>query len=416
MTPNQNESTRLTGELAPLLSMTALERLRRMAREAGGPQDSLDRDDLGLLTDVGLLDEQGMAREALLLVGSEEGLRQYFPNYRWTYQFHWVEPRKADHFESADALPLALQHLSNSIQSGASAFTMQTSAGAFEYRPYPAGALREVLLNAFCHADYTQETPIQVSQEADRVEICNPGSLPDGISPNNLLRRRSALSNPLLAEALARLGLSRRTESGMQCIFRELLSNGSQPPAFDFQNEQVKVTIAGGATSARFRCFVEQEAQDGRSLSLEHLLALHAVLHQPEIDLAAAALVCQLDEPKALDILEELESEERGYIQRIRNGQEITWALRPAMYTRLSDPRWLQRQRFRHWEILKKRVVDVIKQRSVDGGQGISNAEIRQLTLLRANHVRAFVKELTSENPQIELVYRGRLSTYRWRE
>ncbi len=415
MPPDQHESTAwITGNPVPLLSPAALEQLRSMAREAGGPQGLLDQDDLGLLAALGLLNEWGLAKVALVLAGSEAGVRQYFPHYRWMYQFHWVEPRKADRFESVEALPFALQRLCNAVQTGASAFTMQTSAGAFEYRPYPAGALRAALLNAFCHADYTQETPTQVNQAADRVEICNPGRLPDEISLDNILRRRSAQANHLLAEALARLGLSRRAESGMQCIFRELLSNGSQPPAFDFPNGQVKVTIAGGATSARFRCFVEQEAQEGRTLSLDHLLALHAALRQPEIDLAAAARICQLDEPQVLTVLEELETP--GYLKRIVNGQEITWALRPAMYTRLSDPRWLQRQRFRHWEILKKRVVDVIKQRSADGGQGISNAEIRQLTLLRANHVLTFMKELISENPQIELVYRGRLSTYRWRE
>jgi hypothetical protein len=194
------------------------------------------------------------------------------------------------------------------------------------------------------------------------------------------------------------------------------LSNGSQLPTFDLQNGQVKVTFIGGATSARFRGFVEQEAKKGRPLSLEHLLLLQAVLRQMEIDLGTAALICQLDGTQTLRALEELESEELGYIQRIRYRQEITWALRPAMYVRLSDPLLLQRQRNRHWAILKKRVLDLLQQRFAEGERGIKNAEIRQLTLLRANHARAFMQELMTEYPQIEHLDRGRSSIFRWRE
>lgn len=62
------------GDPETLLSAVALEHLRRMARDAGAPQRLLDQDDIELLRELGLWISGGLAREALLLAGSEEGL------------------------------------------------------------------------------------------------------------------------------------------------------------------------------------------------------------------------------------------------------------------------------------------------------------------------------------------------------
>jgi len=403
------------GDPEPLLSAVALEHLRRMARDAGAPQRLLELDDVGLLVELGLMTPGGLAREALLLAGSEDGLNRYFPEYRWKYEYHWGAGRKPDYLEGNDPIPAALTRLLERIRSGASVLIMPPSSEAFEHRPYPEPALQAALLNAFCHADYALDFPVQVRQEAARVTFVNPGRMPADISPENILRQRSAGRNPLLIQTLTRLGLANQMETGMQRIVRALLGEGFQPPEYDLQENQVQVSFIGGGTVARFRMFVEKEIQEGRPMTLEILLLLHAALQQPEIDEEIIAHVCQVDVPSALAILDEMDRE-RGYLQCMFTGQESAWALRREMYDRIYDERLLKRQRRWYREKLKERVLHILKQRAEEGDEGISNAEIRQMTRLKANRSRTLLYEMMSEYPQIEHIDRGRLSIFRWRE
>lgn len=403
------------GDPEPLLSAAALERLRRMARDAGAPQRLLDLDDVELLRELGLLTPGGLAREALLLAGSEDGLNQYFPEYRWKYEYHWGAGRKPDCMEGNAPLPVALMRLLERIRSGASILVMPPSSQAFEHRPYPEPALLAALLNAFCHADYALGVPVQVRQEAARVEFVSPGSMPADIFPDNILRQRNARRNPLLIQALTGLGLANQAETGMQRMVRALLGEGFQPPDYDLQANQVRISFIGGGTVARFRLFVEQEIQEGRPMPLEILLLLHAALQQPEIDEEIIAHVCQVDVPTALALLDEMDRE-RGYLQRMFTGEEAAWALRREMYDRIYDERLLKRQRRWYRDKLKERVLHILRQRAEEGAEGISNAEIRQMTRLKAHRSRTLLYEMMEEYPQIEHIDRGRSSIFRWRE
>lgn len=405
----------IPGDPEPLLSTAALEHLRRMAKDAGAPQHLLDLDNNGLLTELGLLIPSGLAREALILAGSEEGLNQYFPEYRWRYEYNWGAGRKPDCLEGNDPLPLAFARLVERIRAGASNLIMPPSSQAFEHRPYPEPALLAALLNAFCHADYSLGVTVQVRQEAARVDFVNPGSMPANISPDNILRQRDASRNPLLIQALTRLGLANQVETGMQRMVRALLGEGFQPPEYDLQEKQTRISFIGGGTVARFRLFVEKENQEGRPMTLEILLLLHAALQQPEIDEEIIAQVCQVDVPSALSLLEEMERG-RGYLQRMLTGQEATWALRREMYDRIYDERLLKRQRRWYREKLKERVLHILKQRAEEGSEGISNTEIRRMTRLKATRSRTLLYEMMSEHPEIEHIDRGRLSVFRWRE
>ena len=416
MSPDLNgPPTWIPGNPELLLSATALEHLRIIARDASAPQRLLELDDVELLRELGLFTSNGLAREALLLAGSEAGLTQHFPEYRWRYEYHWGAGRKPDCLEGNDPLPLALARLVERIKTGSSVLVMPPSLQAFEHRPYPEPALLAALLNAFCHAEYTLGIPVHVRQEAVRVEFTNPGIMPADISPDNILRRRDARRNPLLIQALTRLGLANQAETGMQHMVRALLGEGFQLPEYDLQENQVRISFIGGGTVARFRLFVERENREGRPMTLEILLSLHAALQQPEIDEEIIAHVCQVDVPTALSLLEEMERG-RGYLQRMLTGGEAAWALRREMYDRIYDERLLKRQRRWYREKLKERVLHILKQRAEEGDEGISNAEIRQMTRLKASRSRTLLYEMMSEYPQIEHIDRGRLSIFRWRK
>ena len=66
----------------------------------------------------------------------------------------------------------------------------------------PPDVIREAIVNAVAHRDYTSNGSVQVMVFADRVEIWNPGSLPPSLSLAQLRQPHGSIpANPLLAEA-----------------------------------------------------------------------------------------------------------------------------------------------------------------------------------------------------------------------
>lgn len=71
-----------------------------------------------------------------------------------------------------------------------------------EHWEYPIEALREAVVNAICHRDYTSSGNVQVRIFDDRLEVWNPGTLPEGLSIEDLSRPHdSRPRNKLIAHA-----------------------------------------------------------------------------------------------------------------------------------------------------------------------------------------------------------------------
>ena len=80
-------------------------------------------------------------------------------------------------------------------------------------------ALREAIINAFCHRDYRDPDYVQVAIFKNRVEIRNPGGLYDGLTMEemrggNVSRRR----NPLIADLFRRIHMVEGWGRGMPLI------------------------------------------------------------------------------------------------------------------------------------------------------------------------------------------------------
>ena len=83
----------------------------------------------------------------------------------------------------------------------------------------PQPALREAIVNAFCHRDYRDPDEVRIAIYPDRVEIRNPGSLPDGYTIDTLRTHRvSNRRNPLIASLLQRLHLVEAWGRGLSLI------------------------------------------------------------------------------------------------------------------------------------------------------------------------------------------------------
>ncbi len=100
--------------------------------------------------------------------------------------------------------------------------------------PVPARALREALINAIAHKDYTAAIPIQVSVYPDRLLIWNPGHLPQGWTLAQLTAKHASIPfNPDLAFRAAYLEAWGR---GIDLIRRLCHEHGCPEPQLRWDN------------------------------------------------------------------------------------------------------------------------------------------------------------------------------------
>ena len=99
---------------------------------------------------------------------------------------------------------------------------------------YPLEALREALINAVCHRDYTILSNIEIRIYEDRLIIWSPGNLPFGITLDELFEPHSStLRNKGLAEVFYDLELIEQWGSGIEKMQQYCMNAGLPDPVFE---------------------------------------------------------------------------------------------------------------------------------------------------------------------------------------
>ncbi len=111
---------------------------------------------------------------------------------------------------------------------------------------YPLTAVREALINALVHRDYsihTEGMPIQILMFDDRMEIHNPGGIYGSLRIDQLGKMQPDTRNPVLAAALEVLGVTENRYSGIPTIRREFAKYEMREPEFSSERGHFTVTF-----------------------------------------------------------------------------------------------------------------------------------------------------------------------------
>ena len=111
---------------------------------------------------------------------------------------------------------------------------------------YPVIAVREILLNALIHRDYsihTESIPIVLRLFSDRLELENPGGLYGRMTLDLLGRATADTRNPFIAGAMELLSLTENRYSGIPTIQRLMRENGLRPAEFEIIRGSFRVTL-----------------------------------------------------------------------------------------------------------------------------------------------------------------------------
>ncbi|HLD16761.1 MAG TPA: ATP-binding protein [Coxiellaceae bacterium] len=110
-----------------------------------------------------------------------------------------------------------------------------------EYSPI---ALREIVINAILHADYSLKgSSIQVAIFSDRLEITNPGALPFGQTLDSALSGISRLRNRTMGRLLQQLKLVERLGSGLQRVLSIYRDTRTRTPLFEEKDNHFRVSL-----------------------------------------------------------------------------------------------------------------------------------------------------------------------------
>lgn len=114
-----------------------------------------------------------------------------------------------------------------------------------DWTEYPMAAVREALVNAVAHRDYTvRGEGIRIAMFSDRLEVYSPGRLPGHVTLDNIVDERFS-RNETLVQVLADLGLIERLGYGIDRMQRQMADAGLPPPEFRETAAGFLVTLHG---------------------------------------------------------------------------------------------------------------------------------------------------------------------------
>lgn len=109
---------------------------------------------------------------------------------------------------------------------------------------YPAEALKEILVNAVIHRDYSLNDDVHVRVYDNRIEVLSPGKLPGFMTIENLYEERFS-RNPNLVRLLHRLPnpVNHDIGEGLDTAKNELRKAGLVAPVFEERGNNFIVTV-----------------------------------------------------------------------------------------------------------------------------------------------------------------------------
>lgn len=156
-------------------------------------------------------------------------------------------------------------------------YPVQSGAYIFDLYDFNEEVIREAILNAIAHRDYTITSETVIKQYPNKITIANPGGFPKGVTIENILTVSSTPRSRLMTEILEKTGLVERSGQGVDKIFSITLSEGKAEP--DYTNSdmfQVSLTLQTEIIDKAFHVFISQyqNSEKEPKLGVEQVITL----------------------------------------------------------------------------------------------------------------------------------------------
>lgn len=128
---------------------------------------------------------------------------------------------------------------------------------------YPEPIIREVLVNALVHRDYSvQGSSIMVAVYDDRIEVTSPGGLEAGVSAENIQYRQYS-RNPIIAKRMYDMGYFDSWGQGIDKIIKWSADTGAKAPEFIDEHDQFTIKVYSNFYKNNSREYVSKVTELG---------------------------------------------------------------------------------------------------------------------------------------------------------
>ncbi len=117
-------------------------------------------------------------------------------------------------------------------------FRVSTSFKRDDKFEYPIDALREAMTNALIHRNYLEPADTRAFLFDDRVEVINPGTFPEGVTPEHPIHKPV---NPVLCSFVYDIGFIEKYGSGIKMINRLCQRWGNPKPCYKLHPIETKI-------------------------------------------------------------------------------------------------------------------------------------------------------------------------------
>ncbi len=125
---------------------------------------------------------------------------------------------------------------------------------------YPLDALREGIVNALTHRDWTRYEQVEVACYADRIEILSPGALQNGMTIKKMIAGQRVPRNLLISETLRDYGYSDARGMGIRNKIIPLMrAHNGVEPEFEATEDYVRLTLRRGLVASNLNSFTLEE-------------------------------------------------------------------------------------------------------------------------------------------------------------
>ena len=383
-----------------LISQAAMEFLRDELKKHHLPEDVLKLSDEELLKNLECIEGNRLNNAGLLIAGSREAIRAHIPYYEWSFRRMRSDTELITTEDGYNNMLTAISRLVELVNIDNPVQTIKEGLFHYEYPVFPIEALREALLNAFSHRDFTKPGPITVKQFNDRLEISNPGLFIGGVTPKNILHHDPVARNRKLVEILQKTRLVNRSNMGVPRIFKNLLMEGKEPPEYYEDGETVRVIFPATELTVGYRSMITYLTDKEHDFKVDHLLIIHYLMRHRRMTLQDAQEICYQRPERVMDeIMTEMERME--VVKSIGKGRGRFFELTMTAYKMLVQGISYDRDKTLDTEAIKVRVLSLLKERP------LTNKEISRIGDLTRNQVFKLMSDLRKEG-QVECKGHGK--------
>lgn len=267
----------------------------------------------------------------MLLIGKQEKLREYLPTAEAAYIAQTGTEITAN---QTFYLPLltALERIFTFVDARNAEREMEAGLFRISIPDFDRRAVREAIINAFAHRDYTRMGRVLVKLDDDGLTVSNPGGFIEGVTIENILTVEPHGRNPVLADALKRIGMAERSGRGVDRIFEGSLFYGRPLPDYSESSATaVRLFIPRGLPDEKFiRMITEEQQRTGELLPLNTLLILNILKQERRMSIQGIAQAVHLPEAKVRAAVERMA--EAGLLEPIGSGKGRAYILSAKAY------------------------------------------------------------------------------------